>query len=90
MSKDTLHPVELCVYSMLSTDLDGVQQSINKARESQTLLILSLRRIMKSLDDESKVLYNEEEYSEITNKLTALEERVRLLRKRYEKLTKQV
>ncbi|QLQ78912.1 hypothetical protein HG537_0B02600 [Torulaspora globosa] len=71
-----IHAVELCVYSILSTDLDGIYQSINKLRESQALLVLLLRRCRNSLKCENELLYDKEDIAKSALKVKELEKRL--------------
>lgn len=86
ISNDNIHPVELSVYSILSSNLDGIQQSINELRESQAILIITMRKISQSLDMEDKLLYNTDEYKLWCKELNLLEKRLTKLNKRYSKL----
>lgn len=78
-----VHMVELCVYSMLSADLDGIYQSINELRESQALLILMLRKYRSSLKYESELMYDNLSFNESKSKLHELEKRLDKLAKRF-------
>ncbi|QLL31398.1 hypothetical protein HG536_0B02610 [Torulaspora globosa] len=77
-----IHAVELCVYSILSTDLDGIYQSINQLRESQALLVLLLRRCRNSLKCESELLYDKEDIAKSALKVRELEKRLNKVTKR--------
>lgn len=82
-AQDGLHPVELSVYSLLSTDLDGINQSINELRGSQVILILKLREIRESLKREYNLLYEAEDMREATVKLEDLKKRTLALEQRF-------
>lgn len=77
-----IHAVELCVYSILSTDLDGIYQSINQLRESQALLVLLLRRCRNSLKQEKELLYDKEDIAKSALKVKELQKRVNKVTKR--------
>lgn len=81
-----IHTVELCVYSMLSTDLDGIYQSINRLRESQALLVLLMRKCRNSLKLEYEVLYDKANSNSSTSKLKELEKRLNKLSKRFDEI----
>lgn len=81
-----VHPVELSVYSVLSSNLDGIQQSINELRESQAILIITMRKISRSLKQEDKLLYDSTEFKRVSKELNSLESRLKVLHKRYSKL----
>ncbi|CAL9727829.1 biogenesis of lysosome-related organelles complex 1 subunit Snn1p [Monosporozyma unispora] len=83
----TVHPVELSVYSIVSSNLDGIQQSINELRESQAILIITMRKISQSLKQEDKLLYESEDFKLWSKELTSLESRLKVLYKRYSKLS---
>lgn len=82
----TVHPVELSVYSIVSSNLDGIQQSINELRESQAILIITMRKISQSLKQEDKLLYESDDFKIWSRQLTSLEARLKTLHKRYSKL----
>lgn len=79
---DDIHSVELCVYSILSTDLDAIYQSINQLRESQALLVLLLRKCRNSLKTEHEVLYDKSGMESSGTKLKELERRLTKISKR--------
>lgn len=81
-----IHPVELCVYSILSNNLDGIYQSINELRESQALLILRLKQIRGTLKNEHDILTNEGHLKNECERLDKLKLRVDRLVDRYDKL----
>lgn len=83
----TVHPVELSVYSIVSSNLDGIQQSINELRESQAILIITMRKISQSLKQEDKLLYESDDFKIWSQQLTSLEARLKTLHKRYAKLS---
>lgn len=85
-NNENVHPVELSVYSILSSNLDGIQQSINELRESQAILIITMRKISQSLDMEERLLHDMNEYKLWCKELNHLERRLRKLTKRYSKL----
>ncbi|SCW02043.1 LAFE_0E12904g1_1 [Lachancea fermentati] len=75
-------PVELCVYSILSNNLDGIYQSINELRESQALLILRLRQVRDSLKGEQEFLNQGQNLKVECERLENLKTRVDALVKR--------
>lgn len=77
-----IHTVELCVYSVLSTDLDGIYQSINQLRESQALLVLLLRKCRNSLKSENELLYDKVAIGKTASKVKELEKRLAKVTKR--------
>ena len=81
-----VHPVELCVYSTLSTDLDTIYQSISELRKSQALLILYIRKVRDSLKKENEVLYGVADLRGPIEKLKELTKRVNYLEMNYEML----
>ena len=85
-SQDGVHPIELSVFSLLSTDLDGINKAVTELRESQTILILKLRKIRESLKDEYNLLYEAEDISKANLKLELLKKRILVLEQRYRKL----
>ncbi|KAK5960084.1 Snn1p PWA37_002576 [Arxiozyma heterogenica] len=85
-NNENVHPVELSVYSILSSNLDGIQQSINELRESQAILIITMRKISQSLDMEERLLHDINEYKLWCKELNHLEKRLKKLTKRYSKL----
>lgn len=85
-SNENVHPIELSVYSILSSNLDGIQQSINELRESQAILIITMRKISRSLELENGLLYSVDEYKRWCKELNHLENRLKKLNKRYSKL----
>lgn len=82
----TVHPVELCVYSILSTDLDGIYQAINELKESQAILILELRRIRDCLKREHALLYEASDLKEMNEKLESLVRRADIVLQRFKLL----
>lgn len=81
-----VHPIELCVYSILSNNLDGIYQSVNDLRESQALLVVRLKQIRNLLKEEQEY-YNEEEGLGVEReRLEELELRVEKLTQKYKKL----
>ncbi|KAG0662573.1 Snn1p [Maudiozyma exigua] len=85
-SRDGVHPIELSVFSLLSTDLDGINKAVTELRESQTILILKLRKIRESLKDEYSLLYEAEDINKANLKLELLKKRILVLEQRYKKL----
>ncbi|SCU86567.1 LAME_0D06722g1_1 [Lachancea meyersii CBS 8951] len=82
-----VHAVELCVYSVLSNNLDGIYQSVNDLRESQALLLIKLRQVKNSLKEEQD-FYNEQDglRDEIA-RLKGLKLRVEALLETYKSLS---
>ena len=82
-AEDGVHPVELSVYSLISTDLDGINQSVTELRESQAILILKLRHIRESLKREHAMMYEAEDLKAANLKLESLKRRISTLEKRF-------
>lgn len=72
----SIHPIELSVYSVVSSDLDGLYQAINELRESQALLIIKLRTVRDSLKQENQLLFDEKQYNESFKEVGELEKRL--------------
>mgnify|MGYP003365619126 FL=1 len=89
-SQDGVHPIELSVFSLLSTDLDGINRAVTELRESQTILILKLRKIRESLKDEYTMLYEAEDINEANLKLNTLQKRIHLLDQRYKNILQNI
>lgn len=83
---NNVHPVELSVYSILSSNLDGLQQSINELRESQAILIILLRKQKSLLNSELDILYDKEQFKEWGARMKSIEKRIKNLTKRYNKV----
>ncbi|SCV05483.1 LANO_0H08482g1_1 [Lachancea nothofagi CBS 11611] len=81
-----VHPVELCVYSVLSNNLDGIYQSVNELRESQALLVVKLRQIRASLKEEHDFYTESEGLRDECNRLKELKERTDALVEKYKAL----
>lgn len=79
-----VHPVELCVYSILSSNLDGIHKSINELRESQAELIILLRNIEGSLNIENDIIYDEnsDDIKQSIKRVKDIKRRIDLLNKR--------
>lgn len=86
ITKNNVHPVELSVYSVLSSNLDGLQQSINELRESQAILIILLRKQKQLITDELEILYDKEQFKQWGKQIKSIEKRIKLLTKRYNKV----
>ncbi|SCU94126.1 LAFA_0F20032g1_1 [Lachancea sp. 'fantastica'] len=82
-----LHPVELCVYSVLSNDLDGIYKSVNDLRESQALLLVKLRQLKSSLKEEQDFYSEEDGFREEILRLKDLKTRADALVKTYKALS---
>ncbi|SCU88252.1 LADA_0E09076g1_1 [Lachancea dasiensis] len=83
-----LHPIELCVYSVLSNNLDGLYQSVNELRESQALLLVKLRQIRTFLKDEQDFYDEQQGLTDEIRRLKAIKVRTEALVERYEALSK--
>ncbi|SMN18654.1 similar to Saccharomyces cerevisiae YNL086W SNN1 Putative protein of unknown function [Maudiozyma saulgeensis] len=81
--QEGVHPVELGVFSLLSADLDGINRSVTELRESQTILILKLRKIRESLKKEYGLLYEADDLNEANIKLMNLKKRIVLLDQKF-------
>lgn len=82
----SLHPIELCVYSIISNDLEGVYQSINELRESQALLILRLKQIKSFIKNEQDFFKESNLLNEESKRLSLLVNRMNKLVERYKAL----
>lgn len=78
-----VHPLELCVYSILSNNLDGIYQSVNELRESQALLVVRLRQIRDSLKQEQDCYMQNLGLSDELARLKGLKVRVDKLVEKY-------
>ncbi|SCU97366.1 LAMI_0F09802g1_1 [Lachancea mirantina] len=87
-SSTGLHPIELCVYSILSNNLDGVYQCVNELRESQALLVLLLKKVRTSVKEELDLYNQDTRLEEAERRLSALTLRVNRLLERYDELQK--
>ncbi|CAB4252567.1 similar to Saccharomyces cerevisiae YNL086W SNN1 Putative protein of unknown function [Maudiozyma barnettii] len=81
--KEGVHQVELSVFTLLSADLDGINRSVTELRESQTILILKLRKIREYLKKEYELLYEADDLNEANIKLTNLKKRIVSLDQRF-------
>ncbi|KAL3233711.1 Biogenesis of lysosome-related organelles complex 1 subunit SNN1 [Nakaseomyces bracarensis] len=83
---NSIHPIELSVYSVVSSDLDGLYQAINELRESQALLILKLRTVRDSLKHENELLFDEKSYNRSFKEMDELERRLSVITTRLDNL----
>lgn len=83
---NSIHPIELSVYSVVSSDLDGLYQAINELRESQALLIIKLRTVRDSLKQENELLYDEKQYNKSFKEIDDLEKRLNSITTRLHEL----
>ncbi|CCC71163.1 hypothetical protein NCAS_0G02760 [Naumovozyma castellii] len=81
---DEVHPVELSVYSIMSSELDELYQSIDDLRQSQALLVLTLRKLRDSLRSEHSILQDKTEMIQPLNQMKELDERLAKIRKRFD------
>ncbi|CAH01671.1 Snn1p [Kluyveromyces lactis] len=85
-TKSGLHPIELCVYSLLSGNLESIYQSINELRESQAVLILRLKQLRETCKDEQDRINKYCSLNAEIERLDKLETKVDVVLKRYEKM----
>lgn len=85
-NKSGVHPIELCVYSLLSNNLESIYQSINELRESQAMLILRLKQIKAGSREEHELITAKCTLQEEIKRLKGLEKRTMELSKRYERI----
>ncbi|AET40125.1 Snn1p Ecym_5369 [Eremothecium cymbalariae DBVPG len=71
-----IHPIELCIYSVLSSNLEAIYQAINELRESQALLVMKLNQVRSSFQEEQEILREEGSLKEELARLHVLKRRV--------------
>ncbi|KAH3901442.1 Snn1p SCDLUD_002936 [Saccharomycodes ludwigii] len=82
-----IHPIELSAYSIISNNLDSLNQSIAELREFQALMIVKLKSLIELETDKFRLYKAEIHYQqEIIKKLSLLEKRLDKLIKKYETL----
>lgn len=89
ISSTGIHPVELCVYSILSSNLEGIYQAINELRESQALLVMKLNQIKSKFQEEQKLLDEQVSLKKEVEMMNTLTKRVDSLVNRYTLLRRQ-
>ncbi|CDO95459.1 unnamed protein product [Kluyveromyces dobzhanskii CBS 2104] len=89
-TKSGVHPIELCVYSLLSSNLENIYQSINELRESQAVLILRLKQLRETCKEGQDQINKEGSLNNEIARLNKIEMKVDAVLKRYEKMVSSV
>ncbi|AGO14205.1 AaceriAER412Wp [[Ashbya] aceris (nom. inval.)] len=83
-----IHPIELCVHSILSSNLEGIYQAITELRESQALLIMKFNQVKKSFTEEQELLQEEGSLKEELARMNQLKKRLDKLTELYAELSR--